>query len=159
MLTDALHDFGLPGITNSTTKTVSPRVLDAQSAKYVFGGRQKLICRFKTVITADATPIISIEMWGGDAADGDVNDNESVMNDILGATGIIRCTPAGVALVTTDVVEGEFWVGVQKRACRYYGLNTTLGTTNPDIVEATSWAYVMRDGQSNMLGARAAVPT
>jgi hypothetical protein len=152
MYLDALMNFGLPGITNSTTKTVSPSVLDAQSAKVMFGaaaGCCKVV--WKTVITADAAPTILIEMWAGDAADGDVNDNETSTNDILGSSGIVRTHRDGTPLATGDTVVGSFPIQVQKRARRYYGLNTTLGGTNPDIVAATSFAYVVRDAQTNLV--------
>lgn len=155
---DNEFEFGLPDITNSTTKTVSPYVFDAGAAELIFGGRHNLWLSWKTVITADAAPTIHIEMWAGDAADGDVNDNETLRNEILGASGIVRLDVTGAVLASGAVAAGSFPIGSQTIARRYYGLNVTLGGTNPDIVAATSFAYVTRDAPSNMLKARDAVP-
>lgn len=159
MILDAQLNFGLPDITNSTTKTVSPRVFDAASDKVIFGGRNRGKLKWKTVITADAAPTFLLEMWAGDAADGDVNDNEADGNEVLASTGVIRYNPVdGTVLATGDTIYGECVINPQTRARRYYGVNVTLGGTNPDIVASTSYAYVVWDAQSNMEGARAAVP-
>lgn len=158
MLTDNLN-FGLPDITNSTTRTASPNYYDAGSNKIVFAaaGKRPRI-KWKTVITADAAPTILIEFVGADNSDLDPNENEANRNVLLGSSGTVRVGMSGATLATGDTIWGEFEVGNQRIARRYYGLNTTLGGTNPDIVAATSYARLVLDAQTNMEGTRAAIP-
>jgi hypothetical protein len=159
MYTDYLLNFGLPDITNSTTKTVSPNIFDAGGDRVSFGaGPGELGVVWKTVITADASPTILIEMVGSDNADLDPNENESVRNIVLGSSGIVRTTRDGTTIVSGEVVYGGFPLLPQWVARQFYGILTTLGGTNPDIVAATSWAYVVRDWQNHLENVRAAVP-
>ncbi len=159
MILDYFMKFGLPDITDSNTKTVSPYVYDAGSDKIVFGQNTgQLFVMWKTIITAAASPTILIELVGSDNADGDVNENETVRNIVLGSSGIVRTTHAGATLASGDLVYGYFAINTQWEPRQYYMLNTTLGGTTPDIVAATSWAYVVRDYQDHLENLRAAIP-
>jgi hypothetical protein len=154
MIIDAGFSFGLPTLTNSTARTVSPNVYDAGSAKKLFdgpGGDLKLI--WKAVPTADDNPTVRVELVGADNAALDSNpitlaDSGTV---VYGADG-------STAIASGAVVEGELRPSRQFAAKRYYGLFVTLGGTNPDLVAATCKAELVRDSQSNMNGARAATP-
>lgn len=159
MILDASFDFGLPTLTNSTTKTVSPNIFDAGADEVVFGGRDRLRLAWKAVITADAAPTILVEFVGSNVADLDANDTpEGVNNIMLGSSGVVRNSDDGTVLATGDVVYGDFEIAVQTVARRYYGVLTTLGGTNPDIVTTTCYAHIVRDAQTNMPRIRAAVP-
>ena len=149
---DALLNFAVPTISN-TTKTVSSNVYDHQAAGMVFGGRQPLWCFWQIDFTGTSTsPTALVEIWAGDAADGDIDDNQAVLNDILGSSGIVRGLPrSGAALDQTSVAYGSFPIGTAPRARRYYGANFTLGGTNPDAVAASSFCRIVRDAQSNQL--------
>jgi hypothetical protein len=158
MIRDYFHNFGLPGITNSTAKTVSVNVYDAGANVILFASGKPAKIVWKTVITADASPTILIEFVGSDNVDGDPNDNEANLNVLLGSSGIVRTNMTGAVLASGDTVYGEFPIGMQYIARRYYALLTTLGGTNPDIVAATSSAHLVLNAQTNMRGARAAIP-
>lgn len=156
MYIDAVFDFGIPAITDSTTATASTNYHDAGSSKIVFGGEEQLYLWFRATITADASPSIKVDLVASSATDLDPNGNESVENIVLASSGVVEATDAGVALASGDTVEKCIAINPQRSARRYYGLLVTLGGTNPDTTAQD--AYVVRNPQSNMIGARAAVP-
>lgn len=159
MIIDGKFNLGLPTITNSTATTVSPNIYDAGSAKFVFGagmGSYKLW--FRATVTADASPTLRVSLVGSDNADGDPNDNETAGNIILADTGIITREDSDLsAMDSGDTIERVIPIQTQTVAKRYYMLLVTLGGTNPDLA-ASQDAYIVRDGQNNMIGARAAIP-
>jgi len=158
MILDGMFAFTLPTITNSTTCTVSANVLDAGADVILFGGHEPLWLWFRATITADASPTLRIDLVASDNADGDPNDNETIRNVILASTGIITDHPTGtVALASGDTVELAIPIAKQLVARQYYMLLVTLGGTNPDLA-AGQKAYVVRNPQTNMIGARAAAP-
>jgi hypothetical protein len=151
MIIEGDFEFGIAAITG-TTPTVSPYVYDAQAAVMIFAaGRRKPKLWFRATIAADASPSIKVDMLGaGNAA----LTTEPI---VLGSSGVIAFDVDGTALVSGDTVEREFEIGYQVEAKRYYGLMVTLGGTNP-LTSTAYDAYVVWDAQSNMVGARAAVP-
>ncbi len=160
MITSNEFDFGLPTIANSNTATCSPYVFDAGSDKIIFGGMQPvpLWLWFRAVVTADASPTLRVSMVGSDNADMDINDNETLRNIVLADTGTLTDHPTtGVAIVTGDIIELAIPIRAQTAARQYYGLIVTLGGTNPDLA-AGQPARVVRNPQTNMYGARAAIP-
>ena len=158
MIRDYFLNFGIPGITNSTSKTASTNVYDAGSDIIMFGSGHGMVACWKTVITADASPTILIEFVGSDNVDLDPNDNETQMNIVLGSSGIVRADEDGTALATGDTIEGSFALRDQVISRQYYGGLITLGGTNPDVVAATSYLHVVHSSQTNMRGPRAAIP-
>lgn len=158
MIIEGLHEFGLPTITNSTAATASANVYDAGGDVILFGSETPLWLWFRAAITADASPTLRVDLVGSDNADMDVNDNETLRNIILASTGIITDHPTtGIALASGDVVELAIPIKKQLVARQYYGLIVTLGGTNPDLA-AGQPAKVVRNPQTNMYGARAAIP-
>ena len=158
MILDGMFAFGLPTIANSNTATVSTNVLDAGSDVILFGSEHPLKLWFRATITADASPTLRVSLVGSDNVDLDPNDNETLRNIVLADSGIIMDHPTGgVALASGDIVELSIPIKKQLVARQYYGLLVTLGGTNPDLA-AGQKAYVVRDAQTNMYGARAAAP-
>lgn len=149
--TDGQFALGLPGITNSNTAAVSPYVHDAQAAKILFGAGQKNRARvqFRAPVSADTTAV-RIDFVASDAAA--LNSG----NIVLGSH-YTSVDELGDALGTgTQNIAGDFEIGLQTTAKQYYGALVTLSGTNPDMTAGD--AYVVRDAQNYMLGARAAVP-
>lgn len=158
MIVDYFLNFGIPNITNSNTKTASTNVYDAGADIILFGSGHNMKAVWKTVITADASPTLLIEIVGSDALDLDPNDNEAILNTVLGSSGVVRMDEDGTALASGDTIEGSFALGDQVASRQYYGGLITLGGTNPDTVAATSYLYVVHTGTTNLRGPRAAVP-
>jgi hypothetical protein len=158
MKIDFLHNYGLTDITG-TTKTASTNIFNAGGDRIVYGARPgELGVFWKTAITADAAPTILIELVGSDNEDLDPNENESIRNVVIGSSGIVRTTPDGTTIVTTEAVWGGFPRSTQRVARQYYGLNVTLGGTNPVITAATSFAFVTDKWQQHLETLRGAVP-
>jgi hypothetical protein len=160
MYVDARQNFGLPTITNSTSATASPTILDAGSAKVLFGSdKADQYLWFRATVTADASPTIKVDLVASSESDLDPNDNAAGdKNLIIASTGVIATNPrTGAALASGDTVELAIPIQKQVDARRYYGLLVTLGGTNPDLA-ASQDAMVVTNAQSNMIGARAAVP-
>ena len=157
MMIDAKFDFGLPAITNSTTQTVSTNVLDMEADVILFGSQEPLFMWGRATITADASPTFRCDLVASDNADLDPNNNETIRNIILASTGVIQNDPTdGLALADGDVIEFSVPIQQQRAARQYYGGLITLGGTNPDL--AAGDLYVLSQPQTNMIGARAAVP-
>lgn len=154
MYVDAELAFGLPTIANSTAATVSPFVHDAQSAVSMFAGvGEQLALWFRATVTADANPTVLVDLIGADNA-------ALTSNPILIASSGIIATKDGLAtaLASGDTVERKIPISSgQQVKKRYYGLMVTLGGTNPDLA-ANQDAYIVRNAQTNMPGARAAIP-
>jgi hypothetical protein len=158
MLMDALFDFGLPTITNSTAGTVSTNVFDALVAKKLFQPGQQMrpkVAGRTGALTADANGTVKIDLVGADSADLATNPV------VLGSTGVLTkladgATDIGAGSATTFL---DFFISTinQQVAKRYYGLVVTLGGTNPDMA-AGGKAALCLDAQTNMVGPRAAVP-
>jgi hypothetical protein len=150
--------FGLPAITNSTAATASTNTYDAGSDKNVFGGQNvaKLIGRFP--VTADASPTVKVDFVASDAADLDPNGNEAVPNIVLASTGVISTDEDGNALASGDVVDFQLDIGGQTAERQYYGCIITLGGTSPDTVADAKQLSLVLTAQTNLPGARAAVP-
>lgn len=150
MFIDGDFEFGMPAINNSNTATASTNVLDAQSAKIVFGGAiGSLKVFFRTPVSADTTAV-RIDLVGSDAAA--LNSNNIVLGSHYTAADEL-----GAALGSgTQNIAGSFAITGQKTAKRYYGLLVTLSGTNPDMTAGD--AYVVIDAQTNQPGARAATP-
>lgn len=152
MFIDGNFLFGLPAITNSNTATVSTNVLDAGSAVKMFGGPNVGKINVRCPVTADASPSIKVDLVGADNAA--LSSNPVV----IASSGVVATDEAGAALTSGGVVDIQFGVGYQTAAKQFYGLIYTLGGTNPDTVADTKQGFLVRDAQSNMQGARAAVP-
>lgn len=152
MFIDGNFLFGLPAITNSNTATVSTNVLDAGSAVKMFGGpKVGKICA-RIAVTADASPSIKVDLVGA--------DNAALTSNpvVLASSGVVATDEAGAALTSGGIVDIQFGVGYQTAAKQFYGLVITLGGTNPDILVDAKQGYLVLDAQTNMPGARAAVP-
>lgn len=156
---DAIFNWGLPTITNSTATTVSANVTDiGTTAKIVFGYMaRQMYLKYDLTITADASPTFRIDVVASDESDLDP-DNSEASNDILGSTGVINMKQDGsAALASGDTWRHYFPFGGQTKARRYYGLLVTLGGTNPDLA-AGQPAYATLDPQTHLQGAQEAVP-
>lgn len=150
MYVDGQFALGMPGITNWAAATVSTYVHDAQSAKILFGAGQKNRARlkFRCAVSSDTTSV-RIDFVASDAAA--LNSGNIVLGSHYTAVDEL-----GAALGTgTQNIEGDFEIGLQTTAKQYYGLLITL-PTNGDMTAGD--AYVVRDAQNYMTGARAAVP-
>ncbi len=158
MILDYFLNFGIPDITNSTAKTASTNVYDAGADVILFGSGHGMRAAWKTVITADASPTIRIDIVGSDNVDLDPNDNETQRNVILGSSGIVLADEDGTALASGDTIEGVIALVDQVVSRQYYGGLITLGGTNPDVVAATSFLKVVNVAQTNLRGPRAAIP-
>ena len=74
-----------------------------------------------------------------------------------GLYGVIDMQDGGAAVLATgNTVERALPVQTQRIARRYYGLLVTLGGTNPDTTAQD--AEVVYDPQTNLVGARNAIP-
>jgi hypothetical protein len=144
--------FGLPALTNDTTPTVSTNVYDAGAAILLFAAPQAGELCFRIAVTADANPSIRVDLRGADNAALTTNPV------IIASSGVVASNSSGEALASGEIVDLVIPVGNQAVAKRYYGLFVTLGGTNPDIAAAAQQGYVSLAGQTNLRGARAAVP-
>ena len=127
MYTDASFDLGIPDITNSTTRTASTNIFDAGSSKILFHpGRIPARVMWMTVITADASPTIQVDLVGSDDSDLDPNANGDLFVP-LGSSGTVLVDEDATALASGDRIRGEFCTHGQKVAKRYYGLLEEFG--------------------------------
>ncbi len=145
--------FGLPAITDSTTATVSTNVYDAGAAMLLFQGPHVGDLCFRTAVTADANPSITVELRGAD------NDALTTLPIVIATSGIVLSDENGALLASGGIVDLVIPVGNQEAAKRYYGLIVTLGGTNPDIVAAADQGYIQLHGQTMLRGVQAAVPS
>jgi hypothetical protein len=159
MYLDAKFDFGLPTIANSTARTASANIYDHGSAAVLFGADAKPCYLWgRATVTADADPTIMVELVASDEADLDPNLNANPLTtEVLASTGIIRTQQDGGVLVSGDTVEFLIPIQLQRIARRYYGGHVVLGGTNPDLAAGQDLRIVL-DGQTSLIGARAAVP-
>jgi hypothetical protein len=159
MYLDGRFNFGIPIITNSTATVASTNIYDAGADRTEFGPMcPQLWLWFRVVVTADASDAtVRVNFIASGESDLDP-DNSAESNDILASTGIIDMQDDGTGVLESgDTVERAVPIQVQRIARRYYGLLITLGGTNPDLA-ALSDAEVVTNPQTNMPGARAAVP-
>lgn len=165
---DGNFQFGLPAITNSTTRTISTNVLDTDAAASaeaatpavtLFGSPKIGFLAFRTNITTSAgTPSIRVELIGAD------NAALTTLPIKIVDTGVIVNNVAGAALsqdasaIAGNLVDIKLAVSGQVVAKRYYGCFITLGGTNPDIVVAANQLYIALTPQTMLPGAQVAVP-
>ena len=144
-------DFGSTAITTSNTATVSTNVTDEGSAKKVFAGATSTKIKGQVKLSAGSgTLSIRAQFVGAD--DAGLSTNAEVLAD----TGIHLTKEDGTtALANTDTFRFQLTPSDQRSPKRYYGMIYTLGGTSPS---ATCDGRLVIDGQTNMQGARAAVP-
>ena len=159
MYIDGDFEFGIPAVTNQGSTedgkfvdaavTNSTNILDAGSAKIVFGGERAARVYFRTNVSADTDGVL-LEL---------VSSSSSSLasgNTILGSK-VIMYDIANAALGSgTQTIEGNFEIGKQTVAKQYYGLFIKLMGAGADI--SAGDAYVVLDAQTNMPGPRAATP-
>ncbi len=149
-LIDAVFDFGSTAITAAGDFT-SANVFDYAVAKQLFGGPQSV--KFKTAIAISAgTGVLS----GRSRVVGADNAALSTNAVIIADSGVQTLKDDGAtALAIGDVVRSTLIPAGQVPAKRYYGVIYTGGGTT---ITAAGTTAVVIDDQTNMPGARAAVP-
>jgi hypothetical protein len=158
MYLDAKLDFGTPAISNSNTATISTNVFNAGEQKLLFRTEPgdkvpKLFYSFD--VSADCSGA-KVDFHATDESDGDVDASEDT-TEVVASTGVLKFDYLGDALGTgTQRVEGYLPLTGQVAARQYYAATLALSGTNPDATAGD--AYVVWDAQTNMVGARAAVP-
>lgn len=144
--------FGQPAITTSNTATISTNVLDMAAAVKLFASQKTGYLCGRITITAGTNPTVRVDLVGA--------DNAALTSNpvVLASTGAIATTEAGVALANGDTVDFQVPIVGQTVAKEFYGCFLTLGGTNPSVAADAKQLYVVLDAQTNMPGARAAVP-
>lgn len=144
MYTDGKFNFGTPAHTDAGS-VVSTNILDAGSAKVYFGVAKHLLrLHWKAVISAGTAPTYRVDMVGAD------NTGLTTLPEKLGSSGQIENAMDGTDLASGDTIWGNFGVGNQRIAKRYYGLMTVLGGSGTPQATASD-AYLVFDPQTNLV--------